>query len=147
MDAPLGRQRRAARSRRGFTLIEIMVVVAVVAVLASAAIPQFKRSLYKSRRTEALYGLRAIHDLQLDYYAEHQEYADTFAKLGEPLDSGTINAAGAFVGDQYTFTLDTWDLDGRQNANYRATATGDIDPSDATLDIVIIENRVTIRDD
>ncbi len=144
---PTRRPRPDTRTRQGFTLTEVMVVVAVVAVLASAALPEFKRYAYKSRRAEALHGLRAIHHLQLDHFAAHQEYTDSFALLGKPLDSGRIREDGAFEGDRYTFTLDTWDLDGRPNANYRATATGDIDPSDDTLDIIIIENRVTVKDD
>ena len=44
----------------------------------------------------------------------------------------------------YTYVLQAWDVNGLPNANYRATATGDIDPSDAVLDIVIIENMLTV---
>ena len=37
-----------------------------------------------------------------------------------------------------------WDLGGVANANYRATATGDLDKDDTTLDVVIIENALTV---
>jgi type II secretory pathway pseudopilin PulG len=122
------------------------VVMAVIGIMASVAVPQFMRYLYRSKRTEAIYGLRTIHDLQLNYFDARQEYADSFELLGAPLSGGRINQDGSFSGDEYTFTLQTWEVSGKPNANYRATATGNIDPTDETLDIVIIENRITIID-
>ena len=122
------------------------VVVAIVGIMASAALPWLMRNIYRSKRTEAIYGLRTIHDLQTNYYDETQEYSDSFAVLGRPLAGGKINEDGSYSGQEYTFTLQTWDVSGKPNANYRATATGNIDPRDETLDIVIIENRITIMD-
>lgn len=132
------------RGRRGFSLIEMMVVVAIVAVVAAAALPTYSRYVHKSKRSEAFYGLRTIHDLQSDYYAQNMEYANSFEKLGAPLDAGSISENGAFQGETYTFTLTTWEFDGRAHANYRATASADLDTSDATLDIIIIENQITV---
>jgi len=122
------------------------VVVAILGILASAAVPELKRYLYRSKRTEAIYGLRTIHDLQMHYFDETQEYADSFEQLGAPLTAGTINEDGSFSGLEYVFTLQTWEVSGQPNANYRATATGNIDPTDDILDIVIIENQITIID-
>ena len=53
---------------------------------------------------------------------------------------------GAYQGPYYTFTLSRWSLGGVANANYRATATGDLDRDDSTLDVVIIENALTVLD-
>lgn len=119
-------------------------MVAILGVLASAAASQYRTYLYKARRSEAFYGLRATAQEQKIFYAKNRRYSDSFAELGPPLESGRLTNDGAFHGRYYTFTLNTWDLGDQPDANYRATATADLDPSDDTLDIVIVENRMTV---
>lgn len=66
---------------RGFTLIELMIVVAIVAILAAIAIPAYTEQTRKSRRADAA---RAIGDLQLRqerWRAENPAYA-TQAQIG-----------------------------------------------------------------
>ena len=134
------------RATSGFTLAEMMVCVAVLGVLAFAMVPNYMASVYKARRTEALYALRTIHDAQALHFAQHHEYSDSFDELGFGLERGTLRSGGAYEGPTYTYTLNRWDVGGERNANYRATATGNLDPGDATLDIVIIENALTVKD-
>jgi Tfp pilus assembly protein PilE len=119
-------------------------VVAILSVLSAAAVARYQHHVYRSKRTEAFYGLRTIHDLQMEHFQRTQQYTDSFQDLGAPLSGGQILEDGSFKGDVYTFTLETWDRNGQPNANYRATATGDLDPSDNTLDIVIIENDLKV---
>ena len=52
--------------------------------------------------------------------------------------------ATSYQADWYTYTVDTWDVNGQPDGNFRGTATGDIDPMDPVLDIIIIENRLRI---
>jgi prepilin-type N-terminal cleavage/methylation domain-containing protein len=134
------------RPERGFTVPEMVAVVAILGVLAAAMLPNYVRGVYKARRSEALYALRAIHDAESFYFAREHRYTDSLAELGFGLEGGKLRADGAYEGPYYTYTLETWDLGGRPDANYRATATGDIDGSDDTLDIVIIENALTVID-
>jgi prepilin-type N-terminal cleavage/methylation domain-containing protein len=54
--------------RGGFTLVEIMIVVAIIALLASIAIPNFLRSRKRSQATQVLEDLRLI-DAAIDQYA------------------------------------------------------------------------------
>ena len=62
--------------RRGFTLIELMIVVAVIGVLATVAIPSFMKYLRRSRTTEALMNLRRLYDSSVGYYVvEHANQA------------------------------------------------------------------------
>lgn len=59
---------------RGFTLIELMVVVAIVAIIAAIAIPSYTEQVRKSRRADAA---RAVGELQLQlerWRAEHPTY-------------------------------------------------------------------------
>ena len=56
------------QNRRGFTLVEIMIVVAIIALLASIAVPNFLRSRKRSQATLILEDLRVL-DQALDLYA------------------------------------------------------------------------------
>ena len=56
--------------KKGFTLVELLAVVIIIAVLSSVAMPQYRRSLERSRVAEALELLPAIYDAQQRYYVE-----------------------------------------------------------------------------
>jgi type IV pilus assembly protein PilA len=61
---------RNLRGRGGFTLIELMITVAIVGILASVAIPQFYRYQIRSRRAEAMTNLRAIVKTEVAYFGD-----------------------------------------------------------------------------
>lgn len=67
--------------RFGFTLIELMIVIAIIAFLAVISVPSFMRFLAKAKRTEAYMQLSSIYAAQKAYYAEHGTYAN---QLGGP---------------------------------------------------------------
>ncbi len=58
----------------GFTLIELMIVLALVAFLSMIALPNFMRFFAKAKRAEAYTQLRALYIAQKAYYAEHGVY-------------------------------------------------------------------------
>jgi prepilin-type N-terminal cleavage/methylation domain-containing protein len=99
--------RRYNRRSRGFTLIELMIVVAIIGILASVAIPSFINYQLTSKRAEAFANLNALAKAQKSYYAEFNTYVGV---LSEPLggtgippnalkrDSASINGAFAAVG-------------------------------------------------
>ena len=78
----------------GFTLIELMIVVAVVAILAAIAVPAYNEQVRKSRRSEATSGLSQLALLQERWRANNPAYG-TMAQIG----------SGAVASSYYTFTV------------------------------------------
>ena len=67
---------------RGFTLIELMIVVAIVAILAMVAFPSYMESMRKSRRAEAKTALLDLAARQERYFTTHNAYTDRPDHLG-----------------------------------------------------------------
>jgi type IV pilus assembly protein PilE len=131
----------------GFTILEVLVVVAILAILATMAAPAGMRSVYKSRRDEAFQALRAISIAQSAYFALHDAYGDTFDEIGFALEGGRRIDERTIKGPVYTYTLAALEIDGRARGNYRAIASGNLDPTDEMLDILMIENNLKVLDD
>jgi len=61
--------------KSGFTLIELMIVVAIIAFLAVVSVPSFTRFLAKAKRAEAYMNLSSIYAAQKAYWAENGKYS------------------------------------------------------------------------
>lgn len=93
-------------NRNGFSLIELMVVVAIVAILVALALPSYTHYVRKANRTEAQELLLNWANNQELWRATHTTYADGATDLGVPSH------------DKYTFTVT-----GTTALNYLLTAT------------------------
>jgi len=69
--------------QRGFTLIDLMICVAVIGVLSTVAYPAFSSTVSKSRRSDALVALMKLQLAQERHRADHPSYAD-LTELGQP---------------------------------------------------------------
>ncbi len=76
------KQRSSFFNRKGFTLIELMIVVAIIGILAAIAIPNFMNYQCKAKQSEAKANLGTIRTGQEAYRAEFDEYAGTMAGIG-----------------------------------------------------------------
>lgn len=144
--------------RYGFSLIELMVVVAIMAFLAMIAVPNFNRFLAKAKRSEAYMNLHALYAAEKAYFAEHGKYSDILSGEGgiawkpEGSFQYTYGFAGAegrnnFVGKLKTPSshLSSSRADDR---GFIAVAAGDID-NDGDADIITINelNEIVIAHD
>ena len=62
------------KSRKGFTLIELMIVVVIIGILAALAIPRFMATSGKAKKSEAKTVLKQLYQLERAYFQEHDAY-------------------------------------------------------------------------
>lgn len=74
--------RMQRNKEKGFTLIELMIVVAILGILAAIAIPNFMRFQAKSKQSEAKTNLGAIGTTAEAWRSENDTYVATWAQLG-----------------------------------------------------------------
>ena len=129
------------KSEKGFTLIELMIVVAIIGILAAIAIPNFIRFQLKSKSSEGKVNLAAIRTAEEGYMAEFGTYVLATAS---PAVAGLGSAKVAFADTGAAgANFDTlgWAPEGKvyfsygvgtDAAGFFATATADID-GDTTL--------------
>ena len=104
---------KLTKRRGGFTLVEIMIVVAIIALLAAIAVPGFLRARKRSQASRILNDLRMI-DAAVDQYAieTHRSAGDTVAVTDwtSYLKNGTAlyNSGNSLLGTSYGVqTVDT----------------------------------------
>ena len=81
---------------KGFTLIELMVVVAIIGILSAIAIPNFMNYMCKAKQLEAKKNLSILRSCEEAYKAVHDTYGSDLNKLGFSF-SGTTKYTYTFI--------------------------------------------------
>ncbi len=87
------------RGQSAFSLVELMVVVAIIGILAALAVPKFKVFQAKARQTEAKNNLSHVYTLEESYYGDNEMYG-TLMQIGFTT-QGMINGQTTI---RYTYT-------------------------------------------
>ncbi len=67
---------------KGFTLIELMIVVAIIGILAAIAIPNFIKFQARSKQSEAKANLKAMYTAEKAYFQEKDTYTNLVGRIG-----------------------------------------------------------------
>ncbi|HUS29446.1 MAG TPA: prepilin-type N-terminal cleavage/methylation domain-containing protein [Kofleriaceae bacterium] len=118
------------RTQRGFTIIEIMIVVVIIGVLAAIAIPMFTGQMTKSKQSEALLRLNELGKNAKVYYQANTTYPQGTAGVLPGADGDACKGPGrkfaadsaAWQGDQVWLALD-FHVDEANLFSYHYTST------------------------
>jgi type IV pilus assembly protein PilA len=147
--------RKTRKSAKGFTLIELMIVVAIIGILAAIAIPNFLKFQAKARQSEAKTALAAVFTAQTAFLAEFSYVGATFAEInwapaGTPRYGYAMftSVEGAAANQAYAQSAEADCNTARAAAstfpvNFTACAAGNIDNDASAADI----DKMFIDDD
>ena len=106
------------RKNQGFSLVELMIVVAIIGILAAIAIPNFVAMQLKAKRSEIPSNINGIKTAEIAYEAAFDEYIDAAAKPA----STPTKQARAWVVASDGFSSIGWKPDGMVRGSYEVTS-------------------------
>ena len=103
------------KHQRGFSLIELLVVISIILIILTIAVPQMAKMQANARETGAIATIKTIYAAQVQYQSTFNTFANSLTQLGPPAGAGGTegpNAAGLISGSLatgnssgYVFTL------------------------------------------
>lgn len=111
-------KRRPRLGNKGFSLIEVLIVLVIIGILAGIAIPRYMRSTVKAKQTEAQELLHQIYLLERSYFQYNDRY--------------WIPAAGVVADKDNPYAFDTLGVEIMKSARYTYSISGNEDEFVAT---------------
>lgn len=113
------------KNEKGFTLIELMIVVTIIGILATLSEPSFRQAIVKAREAALKKDLYIFRDVVDQYYADNGAYPPSLQEL---ITKGYVRTIPV---DPFTKTSDTWvevmvEGDGKETGVYDVKSGSDI---------------------
>jgi type IV pilus assembly protein PilE len=109
---------------KGFTLIELMIVITIIAIIAGIAIPSYNSSVIKARRSDAQQLLLDTANREAQYLLDARQYTNNFTNLGITKEGWSCSGTSC-TGDFYTVAVSVDNTAAPPTFTITATATGD----------------------
>jgi type IV pilus assembly protein PilE len=115
----MGTPRRRRAQAAGFTLIELMIVVAIIAILAAIALPIYSDYITRGKLTEAQNNLSSLRVLMEQYFQDNRTYLATGGTgCGVTMPTTTSSNGASSIAKYFTYTCTA------ASSTYTITATG-----------------------
>ena len=106
-------QSRSRRRARGFSLIELLIVIAIILIILTIAVPKLSTAQMNAREMAVVREIQTVNTAQAQYMSQFGKFAATMAELGPPASGGPGPAAADLIPgslasgekDGYTFIL------------------------------------------
>ena len=85
------------RTRRGFSLIELLIVIAIILIIVAVAAPRLDKARMHSQEMAAVRQIQTLHTAQTQYYSQYGRYATSLAELGPPTSGQASPSASDLV--------------------------------------------------
>ena len=85
-----------SQTQKGFSLLELMIVVAIVGILAAVGLPQYNQQVVKGKRTDGIQLLTRVMSSQERFFSNEITYTTDLTDIGMPASAGVSSSEGHY---------------------------------------------------
>src|ERR1700691_231854 len=100
--------------RRGFSLIELLIVISIILIIITVAVPKFQKAQMGARELGAIKAIQTLHQAEVQYQSPFGGYAASLQERGPPASGPATPSAADLIGN---------DLSGGEKGQYKYTLT------------------------
>ncbi len=133
------------RGTKGFTLIELMIVIAIIGILAAIAIPQFAAYRVRAYNSSAESDLKALQTTFEVFFNDYDQYPNTRAAAAATAPFQFVDGSGHYV--TFGASKSVWIATAQHNANQDYTAATKCTPGDKIFTLTSARPTMNFIDD